>query len=187
MHVVTEQRQASVPVTRERSWEREPITDANRACALDGPDITEADYELTLKAERAVVNTETVRSSGSDSVRRPSPSRRPSAVRSARSRSSSTLPIPPSAPRAPRVGVAPDIVEIGGGSLRRMRRRGNRGPSVVNTVRTTAQEGPVFMSTLDKPATVTGKGSQGREPAGRHAARAVSWFRPAGVGHRRSL
>ena len=60
-YVITEQQQVNVPVTREEvTLQREPITDANRASAMDGPDITEAEYEVTLKAERAVVDTETV-------------------------------------------------------------------------------------------------------------------------------
>ncbi|GAA4966271.1 DUF2382 domain-containing protein [Actinoplanes utahensis] len=60
-HVVTETEHVTVPVSREQAWiEREPITDANRAKALDGPDITENEYELTLFAERPVVETEVV-------------------------------------------------------------------------------------------------------------------------------
>jgi uncharacterized protein (TIGR02271 family) len=60
-YVVTEQQQVSVPVTREEvTLEREPITDANRASALDGPAISEEEHELTLHAERPVVETESV-------------------------------------------------------------------------------------------------------------------------------
>ena len=60
-YVVTEQQQVTVPVTREEvTLEREPITDANRGSALDGLDITESEHEVTLHAERAVVDTETV-------------------------------------------------------------------------------------------------------------------------------
>jgi len=60
-YVVTEQQQISVPVSHEEvRIEREAITEANRAAALDGPDITENEYEVTLHAERPVVGTETV-------------------------------------------------------------------------------------------------------------------------------
>jgi uncharacterized protein (TIGR02271 family) len=60
-HVVTEQQQVTVPVTHEEvTLEREPITDANRGDALDGPAISEAEHEVTLHAERPVVQTETV-------------------------------------------------------------------------------------------------------------------------------
>ena len=60
-YVVTEQEQVRVPVSHEEvRLEREPITDANRDAALRGPDITEAEYEVTLEAERPVVDTETV-------------------------------------------------------------------------------------------------------------------------------
>ena len=40
--------------------EREPITDANRDAALSGPDISEEEHEVTLNAERPVVDKETV-------------------------------------------------------------------------------------------------------------------------------
>jgi uncharacterized protein (TIGR02271 family) len=60
-YVVTEQQQARVPVAREEvRLEREPITDANRDAAYAGADITEAEHEVTLRAERPVVDTETV-------------------------------------------------------------------------------------------------------------------------------
>ncbi|WP_229070212.1 PRC and DUF2382 domain-containing protein [Actinoplanes sp. DH11] len=60
-YVVTEQQQVSVPVTREEvRLEREPITGANRDAAYTGPDLTESEHEVTLHAERPVVNTETV-------------------------------------------------------------------------------------------------------------------------------
>jgi uncharacterized protein (TIGR02271 family) len=60
-YVVTEQQQVTVPVSREEvRLEREPITDANAAGAYDGPAISEAEHEVTLHAERPVVNTETV-------------------------------------------------------------------------------------------------------------------------------
>ena len=60
-YVVTEQEQVSVPVTREEvRLEREPITDHNRDAAYAGPDLTESEHEVTLHAERPVVQTETV-------------------------------------------------------------------------------------------------------------------------------
>ncbi|MFF5083935.1 PRC and DUF2382 domain-containing protein [Actinoplanes sp. NPDC000266] len=60
-YVVTEQQQATIPVEREEvRLEREPITGANRGAALAGPDLTESEHEVTLHAERPVVETETV-------------------------------------------------------------------------------------------------------------------------------
>src|SRR3712207_9254246 len=60
-YVVTEREQIEVPVQREEvRLEREPITEANRGAALSGADITEAEHEVTLRAERPVVETETV-------------------------------------------------------------------------------------------------------------------------------
>jgi uncharacterized protein (TIGR02271 family) len=60
-YVVTEQQQVSVPTAREEvRLEREPITDANVGDAYDGEQISEAEHEVTLRAERPVVNTETV-------------------------------------------------------------------------------------------------------------------------------
>jgi uncharacterized protein (TIGR02271 family) len=60
-YVVTEEQQVSVPVSREEvRLEREPITDANRGAAVSGPDISEEEHEVTLHAERPVVDTETV-------------------------------------------------------------------------------------------------------------------------------
>lgn len=60
-HVVTENVTKTVPVTREEvRLEREPITDANRDRALDGPEITENEHEVTLHEERPVVHKETV-------------------------------------------------------------------------------------------------------------------------------
>jgi uncharacterized protein (TIGR02271 family) len=47
----------SVPVTRERAVvEREPITEANRAQAMDGPEISEEEHEVVLHEERAVAD-----------------------------------------------------------------------------------------------------------------------------------
>ncbi|MGW0915272.1 DUF2382 domain-containing protein [Streptomyces sp. NPDC002784] len=60
-YVVTEEVQQTVPVHREEvRVEREPITDDNRDAALSGPDISEAEHEVTLHEERPVVETETV-------------------------------------------------------------------------------------------------------------------------------
>ena len=60
-YVVTEQQRTTVPVTREEvTLRREPITDANVGKALDGPEISEEEHEVTLHAERPVVDTEAV-------------------------------------------------------------------------------------------------------------------------------
>jgi uncharacterized protein (TIGR02271 family) len=59
--VVTEQQQVSVPVSREElRIEREPVTDANRGRATDGPPISEEEHEVTLHEERPVVEKEAV-------------------------------------------------------------------------------------------------------------------------------
>ena len=60
-YVVTEQQTVSVPVSHEEvRIEREPITDANRGDAVDGPTISEEEHEVVLHAEQAVVSTEAV-------------------------------------------------------------------------------------------------------------------------------
>jgi uncharacterized protein (TIGR02271 family) len=60
-YVVTEEVQQTVPVRHEEvRIEREPITDANRDAAMSGPEITEAEHEVILHAERPVVETEAV-------------------------------------------------------------------------------------------------------------------------------
>ena len=60
-HVVTEHQQVTVPVSHEEvTLEREPITDANRGDAYDGPAISEEEHEVTLHAQRPVVGTEAV-------------------------------------------------------------------------------------------------------------------------------
>ena len=60
-HVVTENQQVTVPVSREEvTLEREPITESNRGEAYDGPAISEEEHEVTLHAERPVVETEAV-------------------------------------------------------------------------------------------------------------------------------
>jgi uncharacterized protein (TIGR02271 family) len=57
-YVITEEQQVTVPVRKEEvRVEREPITDANRDAATSGPDISEAEYEVTLHEERPVVET----------------------------------------------------------------------------------------------------------------------------------
>jgi uncharacterized protein (TIGR02271 family) len=54
--VVTENVSETVPLRREEARvTREPVTDANRAQSMDGPEITEAVHEVTLHAERPVV------------------------------------------------------------------------------------------------------------------------------------
>jgi uncharacterized protein (TIGR02271 family) len=60
-YVVTENVTKTVPVTREEvRIEREPITDANVDDALDGPEISEEEHEVTLHAEEPVVEKRTV-------------------------------------------------------------------------------------------------------------------------------
>jgi uncharacterized protein (TIGR02271 family) len=60
-YVVTENVTKTVPVQREEvRVEREPITDANRGEALDGPAISEEEHEITLNEERVVVEKEAV-------------------------------------------------------------------------------------------------------------------------------
>jgi len=73
-YIVTENQTVTVPVEREEvRLEREPITDANVGNALDGPDLSEEEHEVTLTEERPVVNKETVPVEPSASTRRPSP------------------------------------------------------------------------------------------------------------------
>jgi uncharacterized protein (TIGR02271 family) len=60
-YLVTEQVHQTVPVTHEEvRVEREPITDANRQAAYRGADLSEAEHEVVLTAERPVVAKETV-------------------------------------------------------------------------------------------------------------------------------
>jgi uncharacterized protein (TIGR02271 family) len=60
-YVVEDQVTETVPVRREEvRVEREPITDANRGDALDGPDISEEEHEVTLHSEEPVVEKRTV-------------------------------------------------------------------------------------------------------------------------------
>jgi stress response protein YsnF len=52
-YVVTENVSTTVPVSHEEvRVEREPITGANREAAVSGHDISEAEHEVTLHAER---------------------------------------------------------------------------------------------------------------------------------------
>lgn len=60
-YVTTENVTQTVPVQREEvRLEREPITDENRPAAMDGPDLSEEEHEVTLHQERPVVEKETV-------------------------------------------------------------------------------------------------------------------------------
>ncbi|GAB3546333.1 PRC and DUF2382 domain-containing protein [Arthrobacter tumbae] len=60
-YVTTENVTQTVPVQREEvRIEREPITDANRGAAHDGPAISEEEHEVTLHEERPVVDKEAV-------------------------------------------------------------------------------------------------------------------------------
>ena len=60
-YVVTETVQQSVPVSHEEvRLEREPVTEANIGQAMDGPEISEEEHEVTLHAERPVVEKEAV-------------------------------------------------------------------------------------------------------------------------------
>ena len=60
-YVTTENVTQTVPVQREEvRLEREPITDGNVGAATSGPDISEAEHEVVLHEERAIVDKETV-------------------------------------------------------------------------------------------------------------------------------
>jgi uncharacterized protein (TIGR02271 family) len=60
-YVVTENVTETVPVSHEEvRVHREPITDANVGNAMDGPAISEEEHEVTLHAERPVVEKEAV-------------------------------------------------------------------------------------------------------------------------------
>jgi uncharacterized protein (TIGR02271 family) len=60
-YVVTENVAQTVPVEREEvRVEREPITEANRGAAYDGPAISEEEHEVVLTEERPVVEKEAV-------------------------------------------------------------------------------------------------------------------------------
>jgi uncharacterized protein (TIGR02271 family) len=60
-YVTTEQVSKTVPVTKEQvRVEREPITDTNRDQAMSGPDISEAEHEVTVTEEQPVVEKRAV-------------------------------------------------------------------------------------------------------------------------------
>jgi uncharacterized protein (TIGR02271 family) len=60
-YVVTEQAQQTVPVRREEvRVEREPITDGNVDKALDGPEISDEEHEVTLHEEEVVTEKRAV-------------------------------------------------------------------------------------------------------------------------------
>jgi uncharacterized protein (TIGR02271 family) len=60
-YVVTEMVTQTVPVQREEvRIEREPITDANRDAATDGPDISEEEHEVVLHEDEVVVDKQAV-------------------------------------------------------------------------------------------------------------------------------
>ena len=60
-YVVEDEVTETVPLRREEvRVEREPITDANRGDALDGPDISEEEHEVVLHEEEVVADKRTV-------------------------------------------------------------------------------------------------------------------------------
>ncbi|MGP0225288.1 YsnF/AvaK domain-containing protein [Paenarthrobacter sp. NCHU4564] len=60
-YITTENVSTTVPVQREEvRVEREPINDANVGDAMDGPELSEEEHEVTLHEERPVVEKETV-------------------------------------------------------------------------------------------------------------------------------
>jgi uncharacterized protein (TIGR02271 family) len=60
-YVVEDEVTETVPVRREEvRVEREPITDANRGDATAGPEISEEEHEVTLRAEEPVVDKQVV-------------------------------------------------------------------------------------------------------------------------------
>jgi uncharacterized protein (TIGR02271 family) len=60
-YVVEDEVTETVPVRREEvRVEREPITDANRDAALDGPEISEEEHEVVLRQEEVVAEKRTV-------------------------------------------------------------------------------------------------------------------------------
>lgn len=60
-NVVTEEETHTIPVSHEElRIEREPVTEANRDAATSGPEISEDEHEVTLHAERPVVEKEAV-------------------------------------------------------------------------------------------------------------------------------
>ncbi|MFZ0091179.1 MAG: PRC and DUF2382 domain-containing protein [Solirubrobacteraceae bacterium] len=60
-YVVTEMVTKTVPVKREEvRIEREPVTEANRGDAMDGPDISEEEHEVVLHEDEVVVDKQAV-------------------------------------------------------------------------------------------------------------------------------
>jgi uncharacterized protein (TIGR02271 family) len=60
-YVVTENVTTTVPVSHEEvTIEREPITDANRGDAMDGPEISEEEHEVVLHADEVVVDKDVI-------------------------------------------------------------------------------------------------------------------------------
>lgn len=60
-YIVTEHQTVEMPVKKEKlRLEREPITDENRDAAMSGPNLSEAEHEITLKEEVPRVHKETV-------------------------------------------------------------------------------------------------------------------------------
>ena len=60
-YIVTEDVQVTVPVQREEvRLVREPVTDANVSAAMDGPELSEEEHELTLMEEQVVVDKQVV-------------------------------------------------------------------------------------------------------------------------------
>lgn len=60
-YIVSEDVQTTVPVSHEEvRVEREPITEANRGAAYDGPALSEEEHEVTLHAETPVVQKDVV-------------------------------------------------------------------------------------------------------------------------------
>ena len=59
--IETTRKTATVPMEREElRVEREPITDANRGQAMQGPELSEAEHEVVLHEERPVTHKEVV-------------------------------------------------------------------------------------------------------------------------------
>jgi len=68
-YVVTEQVQTTVPVQREEvRVEREPVTEANREQALDGPEISEEEHEVVLHEEDPALSVNGVMHEGAVSA-----------------------------------------------------------------------------------------------------------------------
>ena len=60
-YIVTEDVQMTVPVQREEvRVVQEPITDANVGAAMDGPELSEEEHEMTLTEEQVVVDKKVV-------------------------------------------------------------------------------------------------------------------------------